>query len=225
MKDADADRRDPAPVVRGTVAVAMDEGDQALLDAWRAGDAAAGDRLFNRHFSAVDRFFRHKVGAADIQDLTQRTFMICVERPHGFEGRSSFRTWLLGVANNVLREHYRAAVRERREDIDELSVVDLGAGPSTLVGAKEEQRLLLAALRSVPLECQVILELYFWERLSGPQIAEVLGVGENTARTRLRRARLRVGEALERLASSRALLTSTLADLESWARSVRPAAV
>jgi RNA polymerase sigma factor (sigma-70 family) len=201
-----------------------EEQDQALLGAWRAGDAAAGDRLFMRHFAAVDRFFRHKAGASEIQDLIQRTFMVLVERPDGFHGRSSFRTYLLGIAHNMLREHYRASARDRHQDVDELSVVDLGAGPSTLMGAKEEQRLLLEALRSVPLESQIILELYFWERLSGPQIAEVLGVGENTARTRLRRARLRVGEALERLARSRALLESTLADLESWARSVRPSA-
>lgn len=201
-----------------------EEQDQALLGAWRAGDATAGDRLFMRHFTAVDRFFRHKAGASEIQDLIQRTFMVLVERPDGFHGRSSFRTYLLGIAHNMLREHYRASARDRHQDVDELSVVDLGAGPSTLIGAKEEQRLLLEALRSVPLESQIILELYFWERLSGPQIAEVLGVGENTARTRLRRARLRVGEALERLARSRALLESTLADLESWARSVRPSA-
>ena len=58
--------------------------------------------------------------------------------------------------------------------------------------------------------------------MSGTQIAEILGVGENTARTRLRRARLRVGEALARIARSRALLDSTLTDLESWARSLRP---
>ena len=89
--------------------------------------------------------------------------------------------------------------------------------------AREDLRLLLEALRSVPLECQVILELYFWERLSSPQIADVLGVGENTARTRLRRARIRVGETLERLSRSPALLKSTLVDLESWVRSMRPA--
>lgn len=201
----------------------MDEHDQTLLDAWRAGDTSAGDRLFVRHFPVVDRFFRHKVSAGDIEDLTQRTFMICVERPDGFQGLSSFRTYLLGIAHNLLREHYRASARGRWEEVDGVSVVDLGAGPSTLIGAREEQRLLLEALRSVPLECQVVLELHFWERMSGSQIAEVLGVGENTARTRLRRARLRVGEVLERLSRSPVALKSTLADLESWARSVRPA--
>ena len=198
------------------------EDDHALLTAWRAGDTKAGDRLFVRHFRAVDRFFRNKVGEDDIPDLVQRTFLVCIERPDGFRGLSNFRAFLLGVAHNLLRSFYRARAKHQHDDVDEISVVDLGAGPSTLVGSKEEQRLLLAALRSVPLESQVILELFFWERLTGLEIAAILGVGEDTARTRLRRARLRVGEALERLASSRALLESTLADLDSWARSVRP---
>lgn len=197
--------------------------ERRLLDAWRAGDAKAGDRLFVRHFAAVDRFFRNKLDESDIADLVQRTFMVCVERPQGFRGQSSFRTYVLGIAHNLLREHYRARARRHHDDVDEISVVDLGAGPSTLLGAREEQRLLLAALRSVPLESQVILELYFWEGLSGAELAAVLGVGEDTARTRLRRARLRVGEALERLASTRDLLESTRGDLDSWARSVRPA--
>jgi RNA polymerase sigma factor (sigma-70 family) len=199
------------------------ESDLVLLDAWCAGDKAAGDRLFVRHFSAVDRFFRNKVDVESIQDLTQRTFMVCIERPNNFQRGSSFRTYLLGIANNILREHYRAKVKHRHQDIDAIAVVDLGAGPSTLLGAREEQRVLLQALRNIPLECQVILELYFWERLTGPQIAAILGVPEDTARSRLRRARLRVGEALGRLTSSRAVLDSTLENLDSWARSVRPA--
>lgn len=202
----------------------IDEGERerVLLERWRGGDAKAGDRLFVRHFAAVDRFFRHKVREDEIADLVQRTFMACVERPERFQERSNLRTYLLGIARNILREHYRARARGRHEDIDEVPILDLGAGPSTLIGHKAEQRLLLEALRSIPLAAQEILELYFWEGLTGAQIAEVLGVGEDTARTRLRRARLRVSEALEHLANSRALLESTLSDLESWARSVRP---
>ena len=209
--------------VRATVAALTDDGDQEDLAAWTSGDARAGDRLFIRHFRAVDRFFRNKVNEDDIADLVQRTFMACVERPDRFRGDSRFRTYLLGVARNLLREHYRASARHRHQDVDALSVIDLGAGPSTLIGAKEEQRLLLAALRSVPLESQMILELYFWERLTGAEIATVLGLSEDNARTRLRRARLRVGEARGRRATTTALLDSTLGDLDAWAKSIRPA--
>lgn len=192
-----------------------------LVDAWRGGDRAAGDRLFVRHFSAVDRFFRNKTTSADIQDLVQRTFMACIERPQGFQGMSSFRTYLFGIAHNLLREHYRTATRARRHDGDELSVVEMGAGPSTILGAKQEQRLLLEALRSIPLESQVILELFYWEHLTGVQLGDVLGVPENTARSRLRRARAQVAEALKDLANSSALLASTLQDLDAWAQSLR----
>lgn len=200
-----------------------DDGDQELLAAWKGGDVRAGDRLFTRHFRAIDRFFRNKVSEGDIADLAQRTFMACVERPDGYRGEAGFRAYLLGVARNLLREHYRANARARHQDVDSLSVIDLGAGPSTLIGKKEEQRILLAALRSIPLESQVILELHFWEHMTGLEIAAVLGIGVETARTRLRRARLRVGEALERLTTSQALLESTLGDLDAWAQSIRPA--
>lgn len=198
------------------------EEERVLLERWRNGDTRAGDQLFVRHFASVDRFFRHKVREDEIADLVQRTFMICVERPERFQERSSLRTYLLGIARNILREHYRARARARHEDIDELSLMDLGAGPSSLIGVKAEQRLLLEALRSIPLAAQEILELFFWESLTGAQIAEILGVGEDTARTRLRRARLLVSEVLKQLANSRTLLESTLSDLDSWARSVRP---
>ncbi|MBL9100662.1 MAG: sigma-70 family RNA polymerase sigma factor [Myxococcales bacterium] len=201
----------------------MDD-DRTQLEAWRAGDTRAGDRLFVRHFDAVDRFLRNKVGDDAIPDLVQRTFLTCIERPDGFRGLSSFRTFLLGIAHNLLREYYRRSARHSHRDLDEHSVEDLGAGPSTLVRAKEEQRLLLAALRSIPLDAQVVLELFYWEQLSGAELAEVLGVGEDTARTRLRRARLRLAEALERLASSRAVLDSILSDLDSWARSIHAGA-
>lgn len=198
----------------------VSDDDSTLLDAWRAGDALAGDRLFVRHFDAVDRFLRNKVGDEAIRDLVQRTFLTCIERPDGYRGLSTFRTFLFGIAHNLVREYYRKNGRLSQENIDDHAVADLGAGPSTLVRAKEEQRLLLAALRCIPLESQVILELVYWEQFSGRDLAEFLGVGEDTARTRLRRARLRLAEAMERLAASRTVLDSTLSDLDSWARSI-----
>ncbi|MCY1065590.1 sigma-70 family RNA polymerase sigma factor [Nannocystis sp. RBIL2] len=202
--------------------VVSSESDGALFTAWRAGDRSSGDRLFVRHFPTLDRFFRNKVAADQIRDLVHRTFLVCLERPENLRQAANFRAYLLGIAHNILREHYRAGRRDDHDDVEACSAVELGAGPSTLLGAREEERLLLEALRSVPLECQVILELYYWEDLSGPQLAEVLGVPEDTARSRLRRARIRVGEVLERLARSRELLDSTRTNLEVWARSVRP---
>ena len=71
--------------------------DHDLLLAWRSGDAAAGQRLIERHLEPIHRFFSNKVpGATD--DLVQKTFLACVEAVEAFEGRASFRSYLFGIA-------------------------------------------------------------------------------------------------------------------------------
>jgi len=68
---------------------------------------------------------------------------------------------------------------------------------------------------------QIALELYFFEHMTGPEIAEVLGIPEPTVRTRLRRGRLALQEQVKVLASSPADVRSTLDRLEDWAVSIR----
>lgn len=195
--------------------------DEALLEAWRAGDRAAGNELFGRYFTAVYRFFRNKVDRG-VEDLVQRTFVACVEGRDRLRADASFRAYLFGAAHHLLRAHYRRErALAREDDVDDHAICDLGASPTTLLGGREEQRLLLEALRRLPLGEQTLLELYYWERLTGPELAEFLGVPENTARTRLRRARLRLEAELARLADSPERLRSTLDDLDRWAESLR----
>lgn len=195
--------------------------DEALLTAWRAGDQRAGSELFHRHFDAVFRFFRNKVDRG-VDDLVQRTFTRCVEFRQSIKKDSAFRAFLFGVARNVLREHYRGLKRRAREiDFERESVVDLGASPHSLIDGQRQQRLLLEGLRRISLEDQTLLELYYWERLTGVDLGEFLGVNENTARTRLRRARLRLEKTLAELEASRELLQSTIENLDRWAEGVR----
>lgn len=196
--------------------------DAELMDAWQAGDRKAGHALFVRHFQSIRRFFANKAGG-DTEELVQRTFARCVEGRDRFRSHSSFRTYLFGIARNVLREHFRGRGPEPL-DPERHSVEDSGAGPATMIAAKQEQRLLLEALRRIPLEHQALLELYFWEKLPAPQIAEIFAIPENTVRTRIRRGKTLVREQLARLAKSRELLDSTLGGLEAWAASLRDAA-
>lgn len=197
--------------------------DEALLEAWRGGERRAGNELFQRHFEPVRRFFVNKTDG-DASELVQRTFLGCVAAQSRFEGRSSFRTFLFAIAHNVLREHYRARSRSGREDdVDALSIVDLGAGPSTVLHAQREQRALLLALRRIPLQFQVVLELYFWEQMTGGEIGEILSIPEDTARSRIRRGKELLKSALEQVASSPEIAQSTAGDLDGWAAGVRGA--
>ena len=124
--------------------------DLELLRAWRDGDPGAGRRLVERHFDAMYRFFANKV-SADVEDLIQETFTACVEGKERFRGDSSFRSYLFGVARNVLRRYYRDKRYQKiRYDELESSVHDLSPGGSLLIAEKREQELLLHALQLPP---------------------------------------------------------------------------
>jgi RNA polymerase sigma factor (sigma-70 family) len=208
-------------MVRGILGAFRMNDDETLLEAWRAGDRRAGNALFQRHFEPIRRFFVNKVDD-EAAELVQRTFLACVAARERFAGKSSFRTFLFAIAHNVLREHYRAKERARaQDDIDDHSVVDLGAGPSTAIDGKREQRALLMALRRIPLKFQVVLELYFWERTSAGEIGEALGLPEDTVRSRIRRGKELLKEALGKVGAEPGVAESTRGDLEGWAEKVR----
>ena len=90
-----------------------------------------------------------------------------------------------------------------------------------MLAGTQEQRLLLEGLRRTPLDSQVVLELYYWERLSGRELGEVLGIPEDTARSRIRRAKDLLHRALRSIEESPEVLQSTMEDLEGWAAKIR----
>lgn len=191
--------------------------DEVLLAAWLAGDRKAGFELFERHYDVVARFFQSKVG--DLSgDLIQRTFLACVEQLPNFQGRASFRSYLFAIAYRQLCRHFRDRAREQqRLDFTSVSVEDLQPSAAAAIGQREEVRLLLAALRRIPVELQVLVELYYWEGLTTGEIAEVLGIPPGTVRTRLMRAREQLDAVMQRIAESPSLAHSTQSAFERWA--------
>ena len=77
------------------------------------------------------------------------------------------------------------------------------------------------ALRRIPLDYQLVLELYYWEDMAAPELAQVLGLPEGTIRSRLRRAKEALADKMASLARSPELLKTTMSDLEKWVRSLR----
>lgn len=198
-----------------------DATDLQLFEDWCAGDQRAGRRLFERHYRSIARYFKNKV-TRDHDDLTQRTFLACVESRANYRRDASFRSFLFGVARKVLlrwlREHAR---HDSRFEFNEISVADLDPGPSTIVNLRREQALVVEALRRLPLHYQETLELYYWEGLDGPAIAEAVGTSEANVRNRLHRGRRALERALLELAAG--LTVAPVAEqLDSWARSVDP---
>ncbi len=194
--------------------------DAQLLRAWRNGDRAAGEELFERHYPTVERFFRNKVAEPD--ELIQRTFAACIEAAPRFRGDSKFRTFLLGIATNLLRTHYRQLYQERGiESFDSTSMEDLQQTPSAIIVQREDDRLLLAALRRLPMEYQLVIELRYWDNLKHEELATILDLPRSTVNTRLRRARELLEGHLKDLVSSPDRLKSTITRLEDWVEQQR----
>ena len=200
----------------------MKPDDAELLAAWNAGDAAAGEALFARHFEAVARFFRNKVDGP-IDDLVQRTFLGCLESRARLRDPSGFRAYLFGIARNVLGKHWRGrATSKEQVDVEAESICDLGASPTSVYARDRGQLAVLNALRQIPLESQIVLELMYWESLTAAEIAGVLEIPVGTAKTRIRRARTLLQLRLADVAAGRLPVRTTATRLDTWAARIRP---
>ena len=172
--------------------------DLELLEAWRGGDASAGEALVSRHWSSIAGFFRSKIGD-DGADLISQTFLACVEGRDCIEGEN-IRAYLFAVARRRLADHFRKTQRQQAVDLSVCTLMDLKSGPATQLARREQTELLQRALASIPMDDQIALELLYFEGLPTAEIALVLEVGENTVRSRLARARDRLRKVLVELA-------------------------
>lgn len=196
--------------------------DAELLAAWREGDNRAGSRLFDRHYARLARFFKNKVGD-EIYDLIQQSMLACLEHRDQLRDDARFAAFVLGVARNVLLHHYRTRARKfDKLDFGVSSVADLFVGGTTIIARRERDRVLLEALRHLPIDDQILLELYYWEELSGSALAELYAVPEGTIRTRLRKARRALEQAMPRVARSLGIaLGEVEVEIDLWARQTR----
>lgn len=195
--------------------------EHALRAAWQAGDAQAGQVLFRRHYAGLTRFFRSKAGEHAFE-LTQATFLACVEGKHAVRGTGSFRAYLYGIARHILYDHYRSKYRAPGTlEFSEVSCEDLSPGLAALHAKEQELELLLRAMRRIPIDAQILLELYYWERLTAREIGEVLTTPEGTVRTRIRDAKLHLEAQIARLARTPELAQSTVIGFETWAEQLR----
>lgn len=132
------------------------DSDQVLLERWRAGDEAGGRDLFRRYFDQLYRFFANKCD--EPQEMVQATFLAIVKARDQFSGRSQFRTYLFVVARNVLYRHLRTVRRERAFDPELSSIAELVSTAGAKLARNEDHRMLCAALRTLPVEQQTLLE-------------------------------------------------------------------
>jgi RNA polymerase sigma-70 factor (ECF subfamily) len=159
--------------------------------------------VYAEYFPLVWRLAAHQgVPRASVEDVVQEVFMVVDRRLASFEGRSSLRTWIVGVTQNVVRDQMRKrSNRPAGEPLEGVDVPSEATGPGTKLDRKLSARMLaevLAHMTDLQREVFVLCEI---EELSAPDAAEALGSNENTVRSRLRAARQVFDEQVARLKS------------------------
>lgn len=189
----------------------MDDQDLDLLERWRRGERQAGQDLFARHFRELYRFFENKVGG-DADELVQRTFLACVSARSQFRFQSTFRTYLFTIARHELYDYLgqQANARGRHVDFEVTSIADLATSPSARLARVEQISELRGALKSLPAEQQLLLELHYWHHLSADALSEVFAAAPGAIRVRLLRARRALRDLLS--PEARASLASAASD-------------
>jgi len=185
-----SDSGDPnAASVRLVVVDGGEPDDLALLQRWVAGDRRAGDRLVRRYYLEVTRFFMNAVGDQERRDLTNETFKRLCTAIDRFQRSASFRSFLYGIARNVLNEFLRKRYRQREHegefDPQKSTIEDAGqTTPSRLISALVRREGMVQCLRELPVDDKQLLELYYWHGMTAKEVGKVFGIPEETVRTR-----------------------------------------
>jgi RNA polymerase sigma-70 factor (ECF subfamily) len=189
----------PAPALAN--AARTDPGDEDLMMAYAAGDAAAFDALYERHKGGVYRYLvRHCGNAGTADELFQDVWMNVIRVRATYEPTAKFTTWLYRIAHNRLIDHWRATGRAEfvtagaDDDDDPLDAI-AGARvdePDVRAGAREIGARIRQALAALPAAQREAFLLHQEGELELSEIAELTGAGVETVKSRIRYAQAKL---------------------------------
>ena len=167
--------------------------DPALVAAYRNGDERAAAELVGRHSAALGRFL-YSLGAdhEDIEDLVQETFFRAFRRVDGWRGGASFRSWLLTIGSNLLRDQ----VRKRKGQVVSIEGHDIPdrADPAAELAAVEAEDRVRQGLVHLPRLQREVFLLRAQEGSDYGEIAVLLGTTPGAARVHYHHAVKRLKE-------------------------------
>jgi RNA polymerase sigma-70 factor (ECF subfamily) len=154
----------------------------ALLEAARAGDSVAYDRLYNLYSDRVFRYLYARVGQREVaEDLTADVFVRLLQnlprfRVNAARPVASFSAFVYRVAGNLLTDQYRKQKHRDHQDIDDQPfLADRRPEPFAQTAASENRNELAHAVRKLGAEQQAVLLYRFGEEYSVLEVAEIMG--------------------------------------------------
>jgi RNA polymerase sigma-70 factor, ECF subfamily len=191
----------------GRPAGAVQTSDEALVQLIASGDKKALQVLFARHNVRVYRFILRFLGdESSAEDLVSEVFFDVWRQADRFESRSQVSTWLMAIARNkalsVLR---RRTTEELDEEVAEF-IEDPSDNPEVVMQKTQRSAVLQDCLSQLSPAHREIVDLVYYHEKSIDEVAEIIGVPQNTVKTRTFYARKRIADLITAKGIDRAWL-------------------
>ncbi len=172
--------------------------DEVLIGRIAKGDRLAMQVLFARHHVRVYRFVLRLVGnQAVAEDLISEVFLDVWRQADRFEGRSAVSTWMLAIARFKALSAMRKKPEEELDDETASAIEDPTDDPEVAMQKKDKSQVLRKCLEALSPEHREIIDLVYYHEKSVEEVAEVVGIPENTVKTRMFYARKKLAELLK----------------------------
>ena len=175
--------------------------DEVLLTQIAAGDQQAFSQLYLRYQSKLVRYCARvlKEDVAQAADIVDEAMFDVWRSAGNFAGRSKPSTWIYSIARNKLISWLRKTSEVTLEDESILdALIDPAATPAEELAMDDMQQQLLRLMDQLTDEHREVLKLTYFEDKSVKEVAELLGISENTVKTRMFYARKRLAQLLDK---------------------------
>ena len=181
-----------------TSAAMQTTSDEALIERIAAGDKLAMQVLFARHQVRVYRFVLRLVRDQSVaEELVGEVFLDVWRQAGRFEARSTASTWLLAIARYKALSALRRRTDQELDDDKAATIEDPGDSPEVAVLKQNKGEVLRQCLTALTPEHREIIDLVYYHEKSVEEVAQIVGIGENTVKTRMFYARKRLSELLK----------------------------
>jgi RNA polymerase sigma-70 factor (ECF subfamily) len=172
--------------------------DEVLIGRIAKGDRLAMQVLFARHHVRVYRFVLRLVGNPTVaEDLISDVFLDVWRQADKFEGRSAVSTWMLAIARFKALSALRKKPDEELDEETVETIEDTSDNPEVSLEKKDKSAVLRQCLEKLSPEHKEIIDLVYYHEKSVEEVAEIVGIPENTVKTRMFYARKKLAELLQ----------------------------
>lgn len=156
------------------------------------------EQLMKEHGEGLARLaFTYVKDKGRAEEIVQDVFIKAYQKMEQFRGESTIKTWLYRITINRCRDELRSSSFRRiflsNEGI-EVSVPFNGPTPDTTLIEKEREKELGSVILNLPVKFREVIILFYYQDKSIVEISNLLKITQNTVKTRLFRARKKIGE-------------------------------